>query len=77
MTKNASLPVSVLIDLYVRLRDEIETRKRSASGLDPNDTKRAALAMAVLHASVLIPNDILGIEEQVRGLLQPTLKVGI
>ena len=72
MNKKASLPVSVLLDLYLRLRDEIEASKRGS--LDPNDTLRAALAMAILQASVLIPNDILRIEEEVRRLLEPTLK---
>jgi hypothetical protein len=76
MAINTSIPASALVDLYVRLRDEIDTHRRSLRSLDPNDSKRAALAMAILQASALIPNNILGVEEQLRLLLQPTMKIG-
>src|SRR5690242_6265615 len=67
MTEYAVSPVSVLIDLYIRLRDELENCRRC---LDPNDGIRASVAMAVLQASVLIPNDIDRIEEEARRLLR-------
>jgi len=57
------LPGSVLADLYIRLRDEIDGGERN---LDPNHKLRAPIAMAILAAAENFGTDAFGIETQVR-----------
>jgi len=64
------LPGSVLADLYIRLRDEIDGGERN---LDPNHKLRAPIAMAILAAAENFGTDTLGIETQVRQSLGLTV----
>jgi len=60
------LPGSVLVDLYLRLRDEVDRKRQT---LDPNDRLRAAIAMAVLELSQGASGSLNDIETRVRRLL--------
>jgi hypothetical protein len=61
-----SLPGSVLVDLYIRLRDEIDSGE---TNLDPNHTIRAPIAMAILATAETLGADIDKIEAHVREVL--------
>lgn len=60
------LPGSVLVELYIRLRDEME---RIECNLDPKHEKRAAIAIAIFMAEDKLGANITEIEAHVRGLL--------
>jgi hypothetical protein len=66
---NGCLPANVLVDLYVRLRDEIGSVELS---LDPNHKLRAPIGMAILAAAELVGSDIAAIEMRVREKLRVT-----
>jgi len=66
----SGLPGSVLADLYIRLRDEIDSSERD---LDPNHKLRAPIAMAILAAAETFGTDVLGIEAHVRQAFGLTL----
>ena len=57
------LPGSVLVELYVRLRDQMESGE---CDLDPNHKSRASIAMAILVAEEKLGANITEIEAQVR-----------
>jgi hypothetical protein len=57
---------SVLVDLYIRLRDELDAERATS---DPNDVLRASIAMTVLAMSEAQIGDFAEIEDQVRRLL--------
>ena len=63
------LPGSVLVDLYLRLRDEVDRKRQT---LDPNDRVRAAIAMAVLELSQGETSSLHEIEARIRRLLDLT-----
>jgi hypothetical protein len=60
------LPGSVLADLYIRLRDEVDGSERN---LDPNHQLRASIAMAILSVEEAFGSDIAGIEARAREML--------
>jgi hypothetical protein len=62
------LPGNILVDLYVRLRDEVDKGDLS---LDPNHKVRSAIVMAILGASETIA-DIATLEAHVRTALGQT-----
>lgn len=69
--KETDLPGSVLVELYIRLRDQMESGE---STLDANHKVRASIAMAILVAEDNLGANITAIEAQVRealGLLDP------
>jgi hypothetical protein len=61
-----NLPGSVLVDLYIRLRDEIDG---GDVNLDPNHRIRAPIAMAILATAETLGTDIDKIEAHVRDVL--------
>jgi hypothetical protein len=66
------LPGSGLVELYIRLRNQMESGERD---LDPNRKSRASIAMAILVAEEKLGANIAEIEAQVReslGLALPT-----
>ena len=60
---HSNVPGSLLANLYIRLRDEVD---RGDLNLDPNHKLRAPIAMAILCASETFGSDIVRIEAQVR-----------
>jgi hypothetical protein len=60
------LPGSVLVDLYLRLRDEVDDNRQT---LDPNDKVRAPIAMALLALSQVQTANLAEIECRVRRLI--------
>ncbi|CCB64921.1 hypothetical protein RLW55_17025 [Hyphomicrobium sp. B1] len=70
MDSGTPLPGSVLVDLYIRLRDEIDGGERN---LDPNHKQRARIVMTILAASESV-FDMVALEERVRASLADTLK---
>jgi hypothetical protein len=66
-----NLPGSVLANLYIRIRDEIDSDDRS---LDPNHVLRAPIAMAILTAAKVVGPNIVGIEVFARKMLTQTAR---
>jgi hypothetical protein len=60
------LPASVLVELYIRLRNEVGSEGRD---LDPNHKLRAAIALAIFQAEEKVGADIVRIETRVREML--------
>jgi hypothetical protein len=54
---------NVLVDLYIRLRDEADADRYTA---DPNDGRRASIAMAIFEASQSRARDLAAVETRVR-----------
>ena len=65
METDPRLPGSVLVDLYLRLRDEVDGGELC---LDPNHKLRAGIVMAILSAAETIA-DVNTLEAQVRAML--------
>jgi hypothetical protein len=55
-----------LVDLYIRLRDEVDSGERS---LDPNHRTRAPIAVAVLEAAESVGADLYKTEHRARDML--------
>ncbi|HML30078.1 MAG TPA: hypothetical protein PKE16_14850 [Hyphomicrobium sp.] len=70
MDDGRPLPGSVLVDLYLRLRDEVDGGEMN---LDPNHKKRAKIVMAIFAASEGV-FDIAALEVHVRAILAETLQ---
>jgi hypothetical protein len=68
MDENSRLPGSVLVDLYVRLRNEVD---RGDLCLDPNHKIRSAIVMAIFSAAETIA-DVTALENHVRMMLGQT-----
>lgn len=64
------LPGSVLVELYLKLRDEIGSGELD---LDPNHKQRARIVMAILAASESV-SDFATLEVRVRASLEDALK---
>jgi hypothetical protein len=62
MDTDPVLPGNVLVDLYIRLRDECDNGELS---LDPNHKVRSAIVMAILGAAETI-SDLSALEASVR-----------
>ncbi len=62
-----TLPATVLVDLYIRLRDEVDNGVLS---LDPNHKVRAPIVMAILDAAERF-SELPALEAHVRTLLCP------
>ena len=60
------LPGRVLVDLYIRLRNQVENHN---CGLASHDQVRASIAMAILSAEAELGPNIEGIEARVRSVL--------
>jgi len=65
MDDDHRLPGTVLVDLYVRLRDEVD---KGDLDLDPNHKIRSAIVMAILSAAETVA-DIAAVEAHVRRTL--------
>jgi hypothetical protein len=65
MDDTLRLPGSVLVDLYVRLRDEVD---KGDLCLDPNHKVRSAIVMAIFAAAETIA-DVATLEAHVRSAL--------
>jgi hypothetical protein len=65
MDDHPHLSGSVLVDLYVRLRDEVDNGDLS---LDPNHKVRSSIVMAILGAAETI-TDVSVLEAHVRKVL--------
>lgn len=70
MDSASPLPGSVLVELYIRLRDEIDGNELN---LDPNHKERARIVMAILAAAESVV-DIAALEARVRAALEDTQK---
>ena len=62
------LPSSVLVDLYIRLRNELDGGEYC---LDPDHKIRAAIVMPIFSAAEAIGPDIVAVEARVRSELTP------
>ncbi len=60
------LPGSVLVDLYIRLRNQVENHDCDRSS---PDQVRASIAMAILSAEAELGANITGVEAHVREVL--------
>lgn len=70
MNDDRHLPGSLLVELYLRLRDEVDGGEMN---LDPNHKKRAKIVMAIFAASEAI-SDIAALEAHVRQVLAEPLQ---
>ena len=70
--EDTSRPASLLVDLYLRLRSELDGGEYS---LDPNHRIRAAIAVAIFNAAESIGSDIVAIEARVRRELKPATQL--
>jgi hypothetical protein len=71
----SGIPGSVLVDLYIQLRDEADAERYTA---DPNDGHRASIAMAIFEASQPRARDLAAVEARVRrkiALPSPSIEV--
>lgn len=60
---NLNLPAGILVEMYVRIQDEVAGDERN---LDPNHKLRTPIAVAILAAAKIAGPDIIGIEALVR-----------
>jgi hypothetical protein len=69
MDTDIRFPGSLLVDLYLRLRDEVDDGRLS---LDPNHKIRSSIVMAIFSAAET-STDVISLEAHVRSLLgQPS-----
>jgi hypothetical protein len=68
--EDARVPARVLVDLYIRLRDELDGG--GDYSLDPNHKVRASLVMAIFSAAEAIGSDMVAIETRARNELTLT-----
>ncbi|SFV37098.1 hypothetical protein SAMN04488557_2991 [Hyphomicrobium facile] len=64
--KETGLPGSVLVELYIRLRDQMESGE---SNLDANHKDRVCIAMAIFAAEDRLGANITEVEAHVREVL--------